>query len=118
MVGSICTGSDSFVRWDEVEPVEMLPGLLRRTLGCSERLMIAEFRAQSGVLIPRHSHPHDQVGYVVSGQMELTIGEEAACCASGDSYAIPGGVEHGARFLKECVIIDCFSPPREDYREG
>jgi quercetin dioxygenase-like cupin family protein len=109
---------DAFVCWAEVEPVEALPGLDRRTLGCSERLLIAEFRAAPGVDVPRHSHPHDQVGYVVSGEVQLTIGDETVRCAPGDSYAIPGGVEHGARFLSQCVVIDCFSPPREDYRRA
>ncbi len=104
--------------WADIEPVEMLPGLDRRTLGCGERLMIAEFRAGAGVEVPMHRHPHEQVGYVVSGEVELTIGDETECCRPGDSYTIPGGVAHGARFVSECVIIDGFSPPREDYRRG
>jgi len=106
---------EAFARWAEIEPVEMLPGLNRRTLVCGERLMIAEFRAGSGVEIPLHTHAHEQAGYVVSGEMEMTIGDDTARCSPGDSYTIPGGALHGARFLSECVVIDCFSPPREDY---
>jgi len=109
---------ESFVRWADVEPVEQLPGLHRRTLGCGERLMIAEFRARSGVEVPNHTHRHEQVGYVVSGEVALTIGGKTARCGPGDSYTIPGGVQHCARFLSECVVIDGFSPPREDYRRG
>jgi len=108
-------GTEHFVRWAEVESVEMMPGVERRTLGCGERAMLVEFRGPAGVEVPIHAHPHEQIGYVVSGQVELTIGGETARCGPGDSYAIPGGVEHGARFLSECVVIDCFSPPREDY---
>jgi quercetin dioxygenase-like cupin family protein len=93
----------------------MLPGLHRRTLACGERLMIVEFRCDGGVEIPLHSHPHEQAGYVVSGEIELTIGEQTARCCAGDSYTIPGGAQHGARFLSKCVIVECFSPPREDY---
>jgi quercetin dioxygenase-like cupin family protein len=107
---------EPFVRWSDVEPVEMVPGLDRRTLACSERLMIAEFRAAPGAEVPMHTHPHDQAGYVVSGEMELTIDDHTERCGPGDSYTLPGGVPHGARFLSESVIIDCFSPPREDYR--
>jgi len=118
MAKSESPATDTFVRWGEVEPVEALPGLDRRTLGCSERLLVAEFRAQPGVEVPRHTHPHDQVGYVVSGEVELAIGDETACCAPGDCYTIAGGVEHGARFLSQCVVIDCFSPPRQDYRRA
>jgi len=107
---------EPYTRWSEIEPVDMFPGLQRRTLGCGERLLLAEFSAQEGVEVPLHSHPHEQVGYVVAGQVELTIGGDSAVCGPGDSYTMPGGVEHGARFLTEGVVIDCFSPPREDYR--
>jgi len=106
---------EAFTRLADIEPVEMVPGLNRRTLACSERLMIAEFRAEAGAEVPMHTHPHEQAGYVVSGEIELTIGDDTAHCGPGDSYTMPGGVRHGARFLSECVIIDCFSPPREDY---
>jgi quercetin dioxygenase-like cupin family protein len=107
---------EPFSRWSDIEPVEMLPGLQRRTLGCHQRMLLAEFRAQEGVEVPLHSHPQEQVGYVVSGQVELTIGGNTAICGPGDGYSMPGGVEHGARFLTESVVIDCFSPPRDDYR--
>ena len=107
-----------FVHWADIEPVEMLPGLDRRTLSCGARLMIAEFRARAGVEVPLHTHPHEQLGYVVSGEVQLTIRRQTARCGPGDSYTIASGVPHGARFLGECVVIDCFSPPREDYRGG
>ena len=106
---------EAFTRWAGIEPVEMVPGLSRRTLAWGERVMIAEFRAGSGVEIPLHTHPHEQAGYVVFGEMEMTIGDNTALCTAGDSYAVPGGAPHGARFLSVCVVIDCFSPPREDY---
>jgi quercetin dioxygenase-like cupin family protein len=104
------------VRWGEADPVEMIPGLVRRTLGETADAMVVEFRAKAGVQIPAHRHPHQQVGYVVSGQIEITIGGMMHPCTSGDSYAIPSDVEHGALFPVESIVIDCFSPPREDYR--
>ncbi len=106
----------NIVRWEEAQPVEMLPGLTRRTLGVTENAMIAEFRAKAGVEVPLHSHPHQQIGYVVSGETVITINGQATSCKPGDSYAIPGGAEHGALFPVESVVIDCFSPPRDDYR--
>ncbi|MBN1310410.1 MAG: cupin domain-containing protein [Anaerolineae bacterium] len=78
--------------------------------------MLTEFRSEAGVKIPPHSHPNQQVGYVVSGQIEIIIDGVTALCKPGDSYAIPGGVEHSANFLVESTIVECFSPPREDYR--
>jgi quercetin dioxygenase-like cupin family protein len=104
------------VRWGDVTPVEMIPGLFRRTLGETSREQVVEVRAQAGVKLPEHSHPHDQVGYVVSGQIEITIGGVSHLCNPGDSWAIPGNVDHSAFFPVDTVVIDCFSPPREEYR--
>jgi quercetin dioxygenase-like cupin family protein len=104
------------VHWADAKPVEALPGLLRRTLGETADAMVVEFRSEAGVKIPVHSHPHQQVGYVVSGRIEIAVEGVTTVCGPGDSYAIPGGVEHGALFPVESIVIDCFSPPREDYR--
>ncbi len=105
------------VRWADAEPVEALPGLVRRTLGQTADMMIVEWRAEAGVELPTHSHPHQQTGYVVSGEIAITIDGVTTLCKPGDSWAIPGGVAHSAAFPVESVVIDVFSPPREDYQE-
>ncbi len=102
-------------RHDNVEPVEMLPGVERRTLAATEHLMLCEFRFQAGSEVPAHRHPHDQAGYVVSGEAIMTIAGREYPCGPGDAYAIPGGVEHAARFEVDTVLIDVFYPPREEY---
>jgi quercetin dioxygenase-like cupin family protein len=99
-----------------VEQVEMLAGVLRRTLGTTEGCMLIEVSLAEGSVVPMHSHPNEQVGYVVGGQIEMTVDGVVRVCGPGDSYAIPGGVEHMARAVSDCVVIDCFTPPREDYR--
>ncbi len=107
---------DNIARWADAAPIEALPGLVRRTLGETVDLMVVEFRSEAGVAIPEHSHRHQQVGYVVSGEIAITIDGKTTHCKPGDSYAIPGGMPHSAVFLVESVVVDCFSPPREDYR--
>jgi len=109
------TKYENIIHWKQVEPVEMFPGFFRRTLAITDSMMIVEFRALAGASVPEHQHPHEQTGYVVEGQMNLTIDGQTVTVIEGDSYAIPGGVLHGAEFDVDCVIIDCFSPPREDY---
>ena len=104
------------VRHNEVDPVEMLPGVFRRTLGVTERMMLCEFHIRAGSEVPLHSHPHDQVGYVVRGEAIMIIDGKEYRCGPGDSYAIPGGVKHGARFEVDTILIDVFHPPREEYR--
>jgi quercetin dioxygenase-like cupin family protein len=78
------------IRWSDVTPVEMIPNLFRRTLGTTASAQVVEVRAKAGVVVPLHKHPNEQVGYVVSGEMELTIAGVPYLCQPGDSYAIPG----------------------------
>jgi len=106
----------AIVRTSEVEPVEIMPGVQRRTLATGERQMICQFRVTQGASVPPHSHPHEQVGYVLEGRLRLTIGGQTFEVGPGDSYFIPGGVEHDAVALTDCVLLDVFSPPREEYR--
>ena len=106
----------TMVRSSEIEPVEMLPGALRRTLVCGEKVMMVHFTLDEGTEVPRHSHPHEQVGYVVAGEMTMTIGDENFRLGPGDSYYAPSGVEHSATANTDVSILDVFSPPREEYR--
>lgn len=100
----------------DATPVEMLPGLLRRTLADGKSMLLCEFTFDANVQIPRHSHPHEQVGYVVSGRVRMTIDQQTYELGPGDSYWAPSGAPHSALTLQPCIIVDTFSPPREDYR--
>lgn len=101
---------------DEVEPVEKLPGVYRRTLVTTDGMMLVEFSLDQGAIVPLHHHFNQQVGYVIQGEIEFTIGGVTRNCRAGDSYAMPGDVEHKVQALTDCVVIDIFAPPREDYR--
>ena len=102
--------------WQNAAPVEMVPGLVRRTLATGERAMLIEFRGQAGVAVGTHQHPAEQDGYVVSGQIVIIIAGAETPVGAGDSYAIPAASPHGARFVTDAVILETFSPPREDFR--
>jgi quercetin dioxygenase-like cupin family protein len=99
-----------------VEPVEQIPGGFRRVLADGDNMMLIEWRMNTGVVVPRHAHPHEQCGYVFSGEMIFTIDEVERPVPAGTGYSIPGNVPHSARFAQPTVLIDVFSPPREDYR--
>jgi quercetin dioxygenase-like cupin family protein len=105
-----------FVTPAQASQVEMLPDIYRRTMGCTDEVMLCEFYLLRGAVVPNHQHMNDQVGYVISGKIELTIGGQTRVLEPGDSYAIPGGIEHSAVALEDSVLIDTFSPPRDDYR--
>ena len=62
-----------------------------------------------------HSHPHEQVGYVVSGSVDLTFDGQVQTLKAGDSYYVPSGIVHGVLALEDTVIVDVFTPQREDF---
>jgi unsaturated pyranuronate lyase len=67
--------------------------------------------------VPRHQHPHEQLGVMLEGALELTLGDETRLLRPGDAYTIPPDLPHSARTLDEgCVVLDVFTPVREDYR--
>ncbi len=92
-----------------------LEGIERKTLVHGQQTLMTEFRLRKGAVLPLHSHPHEQTGYLVSGRMRLRIGAEQHEVGPGDSWCIPGSVEHSAVILEDSVAIEVFSPVREDY---
>lgn len=103
------------IRSKTVPVVEMLPGVVRKTLAVGERMLMAEFFLKAGSVVPLHQHPHEQVGYVISGSQRLTIGEKTYLIEAGDAYNIPAGTPHGSEAITDSLAMDAFSPPREDY---
>lgn len=99
----------------EAKVVEMFPGVVRRTLNSGERSTLVEITLAEGSHVPAHTHPHEQVGYVVSGRVDFAIGSERRVLAAGDSYLVPGGMSHEVTALEPSVCIDIFSPVREEY---
>ena len=111
---TVTTGAyHSASAWPEVEAV---PGVFRRVLSCGDDVMVVQFRIGAGAEVPAHTHPHEQVGHVVSGRMKFRIGEEIRELGPGDGYSVPGGVTHGAEGVTDCIAVDSFHPVREDYR--
>jgi len=97
-------------------PKLIFGGSIRGHYAHGERLTIGEVVISAGTTLPMHDHPHEQVTYVLSGQMEFTVGERTGVAGPGEVVLIPGGVRHGGRTLSDCRLIDVFTPVREDYR--
>jgi quercetin dioxygenase-like cupin family protein len=94
---------------------EILPGISIKTLCYGEAMLMSEFLLQKGTLLPSHEHPYEQTGYLVKGNIKLTIDEVSQNILPGDSWSIPAGVSHFAEILADSVAIEVFSPVREDY---
>lgn len=69
-----------------------------------------------GTAMPEHSHPHEQVTYIVDGELEMTIGGKTMLLKPGMIYVIPSNTPHSANAYVDCTAIDVFSPVREAYR--
>lgn len=94
---------------------QILDKIQLKTLVHGEKTLMAEFRIGKGAILPRHKHPHEQIGYLVSGRLELTIGDETRTVGPGDSWCVAGHVAHQAAALEDSVAVEVFSPVREDY---
>ena len=102
---------------DAAKPVEMVQGITRRTLAQTAEAMIVEFELKAGAVLDNHHHPHHQTGYMVSGEAVMFIDGVDYPLQPGATWAITGNVPHGVRVIQDSVVIDCFSPPREDYQD-
>jgi quercetin dioxygenase-like cupin family protein len=91
-------------------------GIRRKTLLDGAHTQLVKFKLAKGAVIPVHSHPQEQTGYLVSGRMIMTIAGGGHAMRPGDGWTIPGGVEHGVKVLADAVVIEVFAPAREDYR--
>jgi quercetin dioxygenase-like cupin family protein len=88
---------------------------VRRVLAYCGEMMCVENRFETGAIGAMHSHPHTQITYVAEGRFRFTIGEEVKEVAKGDTLCKQNGVQHGCVCLEKGVLIDCFTPMREEF---
>ena len=94
---------------------QAIAGIRMKTLVFGDKTLFTEFLLDKGSVLPKHAHPHEQTGYLLSGRIMLSIKGRTFEAQPGDSWCIPGNVEHGAEILEDSVAIEVFSPVREDY---
>lgn len=104
-----------FTEHEESGYGEALPGIRQKTLVWGENTLMTEFLLARGTILPAHSHPHEQTGYLVTGHMTLYIGDERFDAKPGDSWNIPANAEHMAEIHEDSSAIEVFCPVREDY---
>ena len=97
-------------------PVESVAEGIERQMVIGENVMICRLRFAPRVVTPAHDHPHEQVTMVERGPVLFTIGDEQRIANTGDILHFPPGMRHGATMLDgEVLLIDIFSPIREDF---
>ncbi len=98
-----------------IPPKELAPGIKGYYAhGSSLSFGYVELRKDSSV--PEHHHPHEQITYIIEGQLEMVIGGEDYTLSAGMYHVIPSHTLHSALAKTDCRVIDAFSPPREDYK--
>lgn len=111
-------GEGTWVRWDGLEPFEMVPGLsFQPVLG--DRLMVNFVSFEPHTEAPVHWHDEEQITYVMDGEFEFEVAGETRVLRRGDAVVIPPNVPHGARTHESsCLEVDVFHPPRRGLLEA
>ncbi len=91
------------------------PGLRRQVMSYSPRMMLVRHTMKQGWVGARHSHPHEQMVYIISGHLAFEHPGGNFEAKAGDSFLVPGGVEHQASAFADSEVLDLFTPYREDY---
>ncbi len=106
-----------WVFYKDAQPQDQGNGVVRRVLAYSGDVMTVENRFEKGAVGALHSHPHTQITYVVSGAFEFEIDGVKRIVRAGDTMLKKDGVVHGCVCLEEGVLLDIFTPYREDFVE-
>lgn len=108
MKGIVCHHSDTAAQ-------DLGGGSTRRILSWNDQLMAVEVGFETGSAGAPHTHPHTQCSYVLSGRFSYTVEGESTELNPGDSIVVPGGLVHGTVCLEKGMLLDIFTPAREDF---
>jgi quercetin dioxygenase-like cupin family protein len=92
-----------------------MEGINIKTIAHGKKTLMAQFYMTKGADLPEHTHPHEQTGYLISGSMRLVIDKESHEVEPGDSWCIHGDIPHSAKILEDSIVVEVFSPVREDF---
>jgi len=107
-----------FTSLSELHRFTLAEGVSARAL-FGEGAMLNLVELAPGALIPRHSHPHEQLGVVLRGQLTLVVAGHEHLLGEMDAYTLPGELEHEAQAgAQGALVLDVFQPVREEYREA
>lgn len=95
--------------------IDIAPGIRRRTIthGTSMYQMIAKLDA--GSVMPAHQHPQEQIVHILEGHMRLIVAGVPHELRGGQSHYLAPNVPHGVETIEDTMVLDTFSPPRDDY---
>ncbi|MFZ3339759.1 MAG: cupin domain-containing protein [Terriglobales bacterium] len=110
-------GKLSHTSWNSI-PIEALNAQLGRQLIVGQDLMLARVLLKKGCIVPEHSHPNEQLTYILEGALKFWIDGEEIVVRPGEVLTIPPNMPHKAEAVEDTVDIDIFYPPRADWMGG
>lgn len=110
--------SEIFNKINLIEWETVTDKIQRKIMGYNNELMMVQVKFEKGGIGVRHEHHHSQTTYVARGKFEVTIDDKTEILSAGDGFYIPPHVYHGAVCLDDGILIDVFSPAREDFMEN
>jgi len=99
----------------DIKGEQAAPGVVRKVLAYCDEMMAVANIFETGAVGALHSHPHTQVTYVVEGKFEFTIGDVTKTVVKGDTLLKQDGVVHGCVCTEAGILLDMFTPMREDF---
>ncbi len=95
--------------------IDIVPGIRRQTITTGATMYQMRARLDAGSRLPEHQHAQEQITHVISGRVRMIVAGTPHELGPGESLYLPGNVPHGAETIEDTLVIDTFSPPREDY---
>lgn len=110
--------SSEFIETENIDWEQVDDGVKRKILGYDDNIMMVKIHFEKDAIGKLHKHRHSQSTYIESGKFEVNVEGDKKILKQGDGFYIPPNYEHGVVCLEEGVLIDVFSPIREDFMEG
>ena len=100
---------------EEIPSKELVAGIIGKYVHGSA-ITLGYVTIKAGSILPAHHHIHEQITFVIEGELELTVENETFTLTKGTSHIIASDKVHSAVARKNCIVVDVFSPVRDDYR--
>lgn len=97
---------------------ELGGGVSRQIMGYDDKIMLVKVKFDKDAVGKPHQHFHSQTSYVTAGTFEVSIGEKKQLLSEGDSFYIPPNEVHGVHCVEAGILVDVFSPVRQDFLDG
>ena len=105
------------LRWND-EPVEQLSPTIGRQMIHTETMTLARVLLARGAVVPRHEHVSEQIATVLEGRLRFVVGDQERIVSAGETVPLAANVPHEVEALEDSIVLDVFSPARDDWRRG